>query len=60
MWFSLLILSGYKFILSYIPIIWLSLATILIGIPKKEKSLERYTEFEWWFNHTWSMIPKLA
>lgn len=56
-WFALIITSGYNKILSYVPLLWLYLATILVGIPEKEKSLKKYDNYLDWCSKTKKLIP---
>jgi len=56
-WFSLIIISGKDKILSYIPLFWLTMATILSGIPIKEKSLQKYDDYKKWEKNTNKLIP---
>ena len=57
MWMGLIIISGYEYITSYIPILWLYLATICVGIPEKAKSLKKYEDYEKWSKNTYKLIP---
>tara|TARA_B100001175_G_scaffold270828_1_gene243230 strand:+ start:292 stop:960 length:669 start_codon:yes stop_codon:yes gene_type:complete len=56
-WFSLIIISGKDKILSYIPLFWLTMATIFSGIPIKEKSLQKYDDYKKWEKNTNKLIP---
>tara|TARA_B100000963_G_C22504330_1_gene615298 strand:+ start:164 stop:865 length:702 start_codon:yes stop_codon:yes gene_type:complete len=57
MWFGLSTISGYNNIYSYIPILWLFMATVLIGIPRKEKSLSKYPDFLEYVKNTSMLFP---
>ena len=57
LWISFLIISGKDKFLSYIPFFWVFVATILAGMPAKEKSLKRYDEYNNWKNNTYALIP---
>ena len=56
-WFSLMIVSGFTHPFSYVPVGWLAVATILVGIPTKEKSLKRYDNYKNWEQNTKKLIP---
>ena len=56
-WIGLIIVSGCNNALSYIPLLWLYLATVLVGIPEKEKSLSRYKNYSDWSNRTKILVP---
>ena len=57
MWIALVLVSGYNRMYSYIPLIWLFVATILVGIPQKSSSLKRYDEYVSWTEKTYNLIP---
>jgi steroid 5-alpha reductase family enzyme len=57
MWFGLILIAGKEQILSYVPLLWLCLATILSGMPEKEKSLKKYDEYQNWKENTKALIP---
>ena len=57
MWFGLILIAGKEQILSYVPLLWLCLATILSGMPEKEKSLKKYDEYQNWNENTKALIP---
>ena len=57
MWFGLTTISGCDNIYSYIPILWLFMATVLIGIPRKEKSLSKYPDFLEYVKTTSMLFP---
>lgn len=56
-WFSLMIVSGFTHPLSYVPVAWLFVATVLVGMPTKEKSLKRYDNYKNWEQDTKKLIP---
>lgn len=56
-WIGLTILSNPYHFLSYLPILWLYIATVCIGIPTKESSMEKYKEYKHWKKNTYSLIP---
>ena len=57
MWFGLIIVAGKDKLLSYIPLLWLMLATVFSGIPVKEKSLKKYDNYDTWKKQTYMLIP---
>ena len=57
MWFGLIIVAGKDKLLSYIPLLWLMLATVFSGIPVKEKSLQKYDNYDKWNKKTYMLIP---
>lgn len=57
MWFSLAITADKYSIVSYIPIAWLYLATVLVGIPQKRASMKRYDNYKQWSERTCQLIP---
>ena len=57
-WMSFILVSGKGKLLSYVPILWLYVATVISGIPKKEKSLSRYKDYDNWYENTNALIPK--
>ena len=60
MWLSLTLLSGPGMLLSWAPVAWLSLITLAVGIPTKEKSLSRYGKaFADWRATVPALIPRL-
>lgn len=56
-WIALIVTSGYNKMLSYLPLVWLYLATILVGIPEKRKSLQKYENYQHWSTTTKQLIP---
>lgn len=56
-WFGLILISGKEKALSYVPLLWLILATLLSGMPEKERSLKKYNEFNNWKKNTKALIP---
>lgn len=60
MWLSLTTLSGPLNPMSWLPVAWLSMITLAVGIPEKEKSLSRYgKKFEEWRARVPALIPRL-
>lgn len=60
MWISLTLLAGPMNILSWFPVLWLVMITILVGVPTKEKSLSRYgDEFLQWKENVPMLLPRL-
>tara|TARA_X000000368_G_scaffold394786_1_gene361623 strand:- start:70 stop:744 length:675 start_codon:yes stop_codon:yes gene_type:complete len=57
MWIGLATISDKSSIVSYIPILWLFLATVCMGIPNKAKSLKKYDEYNEWSKNTKLLIP---
>eukprot|EP00747_Dinoflagellata_sp_TGD_P081038 gnl/TRDRNA2_/TRDRNA2_161137_c0_seq1.p1 gnl/TRDRNA2_/TRDRNA2_161137_c0~~gnl/TRDRNA2_/TRDRNA2_161137_c0_seq1.p1 ORF type:complete len:541 (-),score=95.00 gnl/TRDRNA2_/TRDRNA2_161137_c0_seq1:101-1678(-) len=59
MWTAMSMVAGALNPLSWIPMAWLILAAVIVGAPKKEKSLSRYPEFEEWKKKTPMFVPGL-
>ena len=56
-WMGLILISGKEYLLSYLPLFWLTVATIFAGMPVKEYSLKRYDEYKYWHENTYALIP---
>ena len=56
-WIGLILISGKEELLSYVPLCWLTVATILVGMPVKEYSLKRYDDYKYWHENTYAIIP---
>lgn len=59
MWVALSVLAGPKRLLSWVPLAWLLIATVALGIPVKEKSLSRYPEFSAWAQRVPMLWPRI-
>eukprot|EP00545_Synedropsis_sp_CCMP1620_P003652 CAMPEP_0119012806 /NCGR_PEP_ID=MMETSP1176-20130426/7636_1 /TAXON_ID=265551 /ORGANISM="Synedropsis recta cf, Strain CCMP1620" /LENGTH=275 /DNA_ID=CAMNT_0006965835 /DNA_START=91 /DNA_END=918 /DNA_ORIENTATION=+ len=59
MWIALSVLAGVENPISWIPVAYLFLVTMIIGVPVKEKSLARYPEYEEWKENTGRILPKM-
>ena len=57
MWLALAIVAGKYNVWSYIPVAWLFMGTIIVGMPLKEKSMKRYDNYETWTKKTYRLIP---
>jgi len=56
-WLALGIISDKYSILSYFPLLYLSMITFCMGIPNKAKSLKKYDEYNEWNQKTKLLIP---
>lgn len=56
-WFALAIVSNKFSVLSYVPIAWLYLITVLVGIPQKRNSMKRFPNYDEWSKNTYQLIP---
>lgn len=57
MWIGLTTVADKYNVLSYIPIAWLYLATILVGIPQKRNSMKRFNNYNEWHKKTYNLVP---
>lgn len=58
MWLGLTVIAGPTWWLAWAPVAFLLLATVIVGIPRKEASLSRYEGFAAWKQRTGSLLPR--
>ncbi len=58
MWLGLTAIAGPTKLLAWAPVAFLLVATVVMGIPRKERSLARYEAYEAWRKRSWALLPK--